>query len=95
MYGEPPQHIETQDVDLLEQSANDNVADDIDWDITTPEETDYDYGITLEESGIEVEVGEKEISVAKGNEANSVLDNPSTRNEFFAQLLEVINMKSI
>lgn len=82
-------------MELLEQSANDDVAEDIDWDITTSEEADYDYGITLEESGIEVEMGEKEISVAKGNEANSVLDNPSTRNEFFAQLLEVINMRSI
>lgn len=50
---------------------------------------DIDYGITLEESGIEVEAEESSVGVAKGKNALTVLDNPETREQFTNQLLEV------
>lgn len=93
LYGEPPQRVEILDSDkIIEVSANEDTVEEIDWDITTNEEIDYDYGITIDESGIEVEAAE-ETSVAKGNEANLVLDNPNTRNEFLVQLLEVTHFR--
>jgi hypothetical protein len=44
----------------------------------------------MDESGIEVESpNATDSSVARGNEALTVLDNPRTKNEFIAQLMEV------
>lgn len=50
---------------------------------------DIDYGISLEESGIVVESPQTEGSVARGNEALTLLDNYDTRNEFMNDILEV------
>lgn len=50
---------------------------------------DIDYGISLEESGIVVESPQMDGSIARGNEALSLLDNYETRNEFMNDILEV------
>ncbi|XP_065212865.1 CDK5 regulatory subunit-associated protein 3 [Planococcus citri] len=90
LYGEPPQKIELPDTDkLIDDSENNAVSDEIDWDISEVNDTDIDYGISLEESGIEVETAEKETNVARGVEAYTVLDNPKTRDEFISQLMEL------
>lgn len=67
------------------------VAEEIDWDISVENdnEINFDYDCELGESGIEVEVEESDKNVARGSEANSVLDNPKTRDEFLAEVLEV------
>lgn len=50
---------------------------------------DIDYGISLEESGIVVESPQIDGSIARGNEALTLLDNYQTRNEFMNDILEV------
>ena len=74
---------------LIESAEKESEPDEIDWDISVSEEPEIDFGISMDESGIEVEPANKDVSVARGKEALTVLDNPSTRNEFIAQLLEV------
>lgn len=65
---------------------------EIDWGDENVEEAvlgDIDYNISLEESGIVVEAAGHEGGIATGTEAYTVLDNPSTRNDFINQLFEV------
>lgn len=50
---------------------------------------DIDYGISLEESGIVVENVQTDGSIARGNEALTLLDNFQTKNEFMNDILEV------
>ncbi|XP_043464206.1 CDK5 regulatory subunit-associated protein 3 [Leptopilina heterotoma] len=64
---------------------------DIDWgDVNVEQigEGEIDYNISLE-SGIVVEADGHDGGVATGKEALTVLDNPSTRNEFIDQLFEL------
>ncbi len=89
IYGERPERVDDTE-DKIEIVAETNAADEIDWDISVSNETDYsNYGISLDESGIEVELPNKNKNKASGNEMFSVLDNPKTRDEFISQLLEV------
>lgn len=65
---------------------------DIDWgNIEAADGTaeEIDFNISLEESGIVVEAAGIDGGIATGTEALTILDNPSTRNEFIDQLLEV------
>ncbi|XP_060829131.1 CDK5 regulatory subunit-associated protein 3 [Bombus pascuorum] len=65
---------------------------EIDWGDGNVEEAvlgDIDYNISLEESGIVVEAVGHEGGIATGTEAYTVLDNPSTRNDFINQLFEL------
>lgn len=68
---------------------------DIDWGNVVVEEEEgpaaeeIDFNISLEESGIVVEAAGNEGGIAIGKEAFTILDNPSTRNDFIDQLLEV------
>ena len=90
LYGEAPQCIEADDIEKVIQIAEkEDQPEEIDWDISVSEEQEIDFGITMDESGIEVESSPKDGNVARGNEALTVLDNPRTRNEFLAQLLAV------
>lgn len=50
---------------------------------------DVDYGISLEESGIVVESSQTGGSIARGNEALTLLDNYQTRKAFMDDILEV------
>lgn len=71
---------------------------EIDWGDGNVEEVapgDIDYNVSLEESGIVVEAAGHEGGVATGTEAYTVLDNPSTRNDFMDQLFEVYTIFSI
>lgn len=63
------------DVDAIEANMYDN--------------NDIDYNLSLEESGIVVEAAGHEGGNATGNDALTIIDNPSTRNDFIDQLLEV------
>lgn len=72
--------------------ANLDAEGEIDWNIENIEEVppgNIDYNISLEESGIVVEAAGHEGGIATGIEAYTVLDNPSTRNDFINQLIEV------
>ena len=90
MYGEAPQKIEPPDSEKLIDNCEENEdSDEINWDVSEVNEADIDYGISLEESGIEVETVEQDTNVARGVEAYTVLDNPKTRDEFISQLMEV------
>lgn len=65
---------------------------DIDWgNIESADGTaeEIDFNISLEESGIVVEAAGIDGGIATGNEALTILDNPSSRNEFIDQLLEL------
>ncbi|XP_046493249.1 CDK5 regulatory subunit-associated protein 3 [Neodiprion pinetum] len=65
---------------------------DIDWgNIESVDGTaeEIDFNISLEESGIVVEAAGLDGGIATGTEALTVLDNPSTRNDFIDQLLEL------
>lgn len=82
--------IDFGDVNLQEEG-------EIDWGDVNVEhiaEGEIDYNISLE-SGIVVEADGHDGGVATGNEALTVLDNPSTRNEFIDQLFEVSKLFSI
>lgn len=90
LYGEVPQRVEINSIEkIIEKDEKQDQSEEIDWDITVGEESDIDFGITIDESGIEVESPQKDASVARGNEALKVLDNPRTRNEFLAEVFEV------
>lgn len=65
--------LETGDIDW----GNDEVSADINFDISLK-----DSGITVESSGMEG-------GLAKNNEALTVLDNPSHREQFLDELFEV------
>ncbi|CAL7938675.1 unnamed protein product [Xylocopa violacea] len=65
---------------------------EIDWGDGNAEEVapaDIDYNISLEESGIVVEAAGHEGGTATGTEAYTILDNPTTRNDFINQLFEL------
>ncbi|XP_075233414.1 CDK5 regulatory subunit-associated protein 3 [Lycorma delicatula] len=91
LYGEKPTSIEAPEIKVEEKE--DSNEDSIDWGTDEINFTDeIEYGITLEESGIEVEQTPKEESesgVAKGKYAYTLLDNPETRIDFVNQLLEI------
>lgn len=64
---------------------------EIDWgDVNLDQivEGEIDYNISLE-SGIVVEADGNDGGVATGKEALTILDNPSTRNDFIDQLFEL------
>ena len=64
---------------------------EIDWGHVNEEqieEGDIEYNISLE-SGIVVEADGNDGGVATGKEALTILDNPSTRNDFIDQLFEL------
>lgn len=72
--------------------VNLEVGGEIDWGDGNVEEAiagDIDYNISLEESGIVVEAAGHEGGNATGTEAYTILDNPSTRNDFINQLFEL------
>ncbi|XP_050433302.1 CDK5 regulatory subunit-associated protein 3 [Adelges cooleyi] len=97
LYGEKPSRIEEL-VIHVEDNAQENDAEDeeIDWGDLDDQTDNIDYGITLEESGIVVESPQVDGSVAKGNEALTLLDNYQTRNEFINDILELesfLNMR--
>lgn len=76
----------------LVDDANLDAEGEIDWNIENIEEVppgNIDYNISLEESGIVVEAAGHEGGIAIGIEAYTVLDNPSTRNDFINQLIEL------
>nr|CAD7256849.1 unnamed protein product [Timema shepardi] len=71
---------------------------DIDWggiEVVNPSAGDgavteeIDFNISLEETGIVVESSGLEGGVAKGQEALTILDNPSTRNTLFDEIKEL------
>ena len=64
---------------------------EIDWgDINVEQiaDAEIDYNVSFE-SGIVVESAGNDGGVATGKEALTILDNPSTRNDFIDQLFEV------
>ncbi|KAL4120307.1 hypothetical protein QTP88_013024 [Uroleucon formosanum] len=95
LYGEKPSKIE-ETVLKIEEDYKDTTADEeIDWgDLENPSE-DIDYGISLEESGIEVENLQTDGNIARGNEALTLLDNFQTRNEFMNDILELESFLSM
>ncbi|KAG7203765.1 hypothetical protein KM043_013788 [Ampulex compressa] len=79
------------DIDLG-RDADVDVGGDIDWgdgDAEAAAVEDINYNISLEESGIVVEAAGHEGGTATGNEAYTVLDNPTTRTDFINQLFEL------
>lgn len=89
--------IDFGDIDLngdvdLGREVNLDAEGDIDWGDGVIEEVpaeEIDYDISLEESGIVVEAAGHEGGTATGSEAYTILDNPSTRNDFINQLFEI------
>lgn len=80
-----------EDIDFGEE-VDLNVEGDIDWGDESAEQPiaeEIDYTISLEESGIVVEAAGHEGGVATGSQAYTILDNPTTRSEFINQLFEV------
>ncbi|KAK1130712.1 hypothetical protein K0M31_018825 [Melipona bicolor] len=72
--------------------VNLEIGGEIDWGDGNVEEAiagNIDYDISLEESGIVVEAAGHEGGNATGTEAYTILDNPSTRNDFINQLFEL------
>lgn len=69
------------------------VGGEIDWGDENVDEAiedeNIDYNISLEESGIVVEAAGHEGGIATASKAYTILDNPSTRNDFINQLFEV------
>ncbi|XP_012260611.2 CDK5 regulatory subunit-associated protein 3 [Athalia rosae] len=85
-----------QEIDFgqLDDEAGINLGaeGDIDWgniEVADGTAEEIDFNISLEESGIVVESAGVDGGVANGAEALTILDNPSTRNEFIDQLLEL------
>lgn len=65
---------------------------DIDWGepIAEADNSDpIDFNISLEESGIVVESGGQSGGIAKGDEAYTILDSPSYRDQFINDLMEI------
>lgn len=65
---------------------------DIDWGepIADADNSDpIDFNISLEESGIVVESGGQSGGIAKGDEAYTILDSPSYRDQFINDLMEI------
>ncbi|XP_025208456.1 CDK5 regulatory subunit-associated protein 3 [Melanaphis sacchari] len=95
LYGEKPSKIE-EPVLTIEEDVKDTTDDEeIDWgDLENPSE-DIDYGISLEESGIVVENVQTDGSIARGNEALTLLDNFKTKNEFMNDILELESFLSM
>lgn len=64
---------------------------DIDWgeDSAAAEVNEIDYNISLEDSGIKVEGSGLAGGIAKNDEALTVLDSPSYREQFLDELFEV------
>ena len=80
-----------EEIDFGEE-INLDAGGDIDWgdeDAEQPVAEQIDYNISLEESGIVVEAAGQEGGTARGSEAYTILDNPTTRSEFINQLFEV------
>ncbi|XP_011703534.1 PREDICTED: CDK5 regulatory subunit-associated protein 3 [Wasmannia auropunctata] len=79
------------EIDFGEEVSLD-VGGDIDWGDESAEQPtagEADCNVSLEESGIVVEADGHEGGVAKGSEAYTILDNPTTRSEFINQLFEL------
>nr|XP_031838396.1 CDK5 regulatory subunit-associated protein 3 [Nomia melanderi] len=89
--------IDFGDIDLnggvnFDGDINLEDSGEIDWGDGNVEEVapgDIDYNVSLEESGIVVEAAGHEGGIATGTDAYTVLDNPSTRNDFMDQLFEL------
>lgn len=82
-------------IDFNDENIEMGDGNDINWgdidDMVAVEKNDdgIDYDLSLEESGIVVEAAGREGDIATGNDALTIIDNPSTRNNFIDQLLEV------
>jgi len=95
LYGEKPSKIE-EPIITIDDDVKDTTADEeIDWGDLDSTSNDIDYGISLEESGIVVENPQLDGSIARGNEALSILDNYQTRNEFINDILELESFLSM
>lgn len=67
-------------------------GDDIDWGADPVAVNEIDYSISLEDSGIKVEGGGLAGGVAKNDQALTILDAPSYREQFLDELFEVIQL---
>lgn len=56
---------------------------------------EIDYNISLEDSGIKVESSGLAGGVAKNDQALTILDSPSYRDQFLDELFEVMSIKSM
>lgn len=63
---------------------------DIDWGCDEPNADEIDFDISLKDSGITVESSGMEGGVARNNEALTLLDSPTYREQFLDELFEVI-----
>ncbi|XP_054263044.1 CDK5 regulatory subunit-associated protein 3-like [Macrosteles quadrilineatus] len=89
LFGEKPASVEEPPTPKFDDEPEAK-EEEIDWgDVDNSVNYDIDYGITLEESGIEVECEESTAGVARGKNALLLLDNPDTREEVINQLLEL------
>lgn len=87
-----------REIDFGEEVDLETAEGDIDWGDESTEQPiaeEIDYDISLEESGIVVETVGHEGGVAAGCEAYTILDNPATRVEFINQLFEVQQTRMI
>ncbi|XP_043269000.1 CDK5 regulatory subunit-associated protein 3 [Venturia canescens] len=89
---EQPGVIDFEISDLSTGDNNLNVGDAIDWgnlEMEDAGEGEIDFNISLEESGIVVEAAGHDGGTATGSEALTILDNPTTRNDFIDELFEL------
>lgn len=63
---------------------------DIDWGEDQAAVNEIDFNISLEDSGIKVESSGLAGGVAKNEQALTILDSPSYREQFLDELFEVI-----
>lgn len=62
---------------------------DIDWGLDEPNTDEINFDISLKDSGITIESSGMEGGIARNNEALTVLDSPSYREQFLDELFEV------
>ncbi|XP_002732101.1 CDK5 regulatory subunit-associated protein 3-like [Saccoglossus kowalevskii] len=93
--GEAPSRVEEIQMDISDDDDNKSQEDEIDW--GDLDEGEVDYGITVDQAGIEVQsestddgdLNVSEKGVAMGMDALTVLDSPSMRSTFIDELLEL------
>lgn len=77
------------DIDFGENVTLDE-GGDIDWGEDPGAGNEIDFNISLEDSGIKVEGSGLAGGVAKSDQALTILDSPSYREQFLDELLEVL-----
>lgn len=77
------------DIDFSENVTLE-AGDDIDWGEDQAAVNEIDFNISLEDSGIKVESSGLGGGVAKNDQALTILDSPSYREQFLDELFEVI-----